>query len=129
MKTFNCLPLFWVLASVSPATFPLPDCSQESIVSRRTLRLTGEVIKLEKVSEDASQIGVDVSLRLTISNPGNESVIVVIYRKKLWLGAVEIARSVEDASSNKYLYRDSAWPNNWGQSDRLELRYGCGHKF
>lgn len=119
MKTLAARCLFIVLLLANHVNPLGARVGQRGVAPRPPLKLSGEVLTVEKISEDAANVGFKVQLRLTISNGGNEAII--IYRDKPWVGAVEIAGSLSEASSNKYLHRASAWPNAWGISSRQAL--------
>jgi hypothetical protein len=105
---------------VALVTASLTTAMRKNAIEDKSLSLTGHVISVEKISEDASSVGFKVGLRLTFRNIGSNPII--IYRDSIWLGAALIARSSDDASAAKYLHRSSAWPSVWGKSSRVKLR-------
>jgi hypothetical protein len=126
MKTLVAFYIFLVLMSAKPAV-PLTSAQKVSTSAKAPLRFVGEIEKVENFSESVADVAIDVSLRLTISNIGNEPII--IYRNQPWLGAIDVAASIEDASAYKYLSRSSAWHSVWGESDRLQLRQKLDQAF
>lgn len=82
------------------------------------LRLYGFVDRLER-DDDPQSIGITGNLQLTFKNVGNKTLI--IYTHDLWLGAVSLARTVEEARANTLLLDRSAWPSVWSQQSRKRL--------
>lgn len=92
---------------------------RRTVVGSFPLSLEGRVTKLEKVSEDAGSIGIGVHLALTFKNVGSRP--IVIYRRDLWLGAISLSLTAEDAYAQKFLLDEAAWPSIWDEASRRKL--------
>lgn len=84
------------------------------------LRVQGQVVKVELSREDAHSIVFNLRLRLELLNVGDRPIILV--RHPIWLGALTLARSQEDARAHKYMYQSSAWPSVSGGPEWKALR-------
>jgi hypothetical protein len=73
------------------------------------VKLRGEVAELRLLEENKNTIRWELKLKLHLVNEGKESAILL--RQDLKIGAVMLARSLENANEGHYIYRQSAWPS------------------
>lgn len=120
----TCLRLAWVLLLSS--TIVGEAHAFENSLTRKTknemtpLRVQGQVVKIELSREDEHSIVFNLRLRLELVNTGNRPIILL--RHPVWLGALTLARSQEDARVYKYIYQSSAWPSVSGGPEWKALR-------
>lgn len=98
---------------------PAIAVQRDRVFGTGPLILEGQVTKLEKDGEDSDSIGFRASILLTFKNVGTKPVI--IYRHNLWLGAISLSRTIDDAHANRFLLDKSAWPSIWGRNSRSNL--------
>jgi len=109
----SCLPLAWVLllssAIVGEAHVFANSTTRKTRNEMTPLRVQGQVVKIELSREDAHSIVFNLRLRLELVNAGDRPIILL--RHPIWLGALTLSRSPEDARAYKYIYQSSAWPS------------------
>lgn len=107
-RKFTSLGLLLFMTLVGES-FALRALSQDRTDEEKALQLRGKVTKVTRRVEDQSHIVFDVNLELEIVNKGVKPIILL--KREPWLGAELLARSPEDAASNRYVYNSSHWPS------------------
>lgn len=79
----------------------------EKSYSASNLCLRGKVTKVEFVRENNHSIVFNSKLDLEFINNSDKPIILL--KREFWLGAKTIARSSEEANTNKYLYSSGGW--------------------
>jgi hypothetical protein len=120
----SCLGLALVLllsSTIVGQAHVLENSTTKKIKNEMTpLHVQGQVVKVELTLEDAHSIVFNLRLRLELVNAGDRPVILL--RHPIWLGALTLARSQEDARAYKYIYQSSAWPSVSGAPEWKALR-------
>lgn len=120
----SCLDLAWVLllsSTIVGEAHLLENSTTKKTKKEMTpLRVQGQVVKVELSREDSHSIVFNLRLRLKVVNAGDRPIILL--RHPIWLGALTLARSQEDARAYKYIYQSSAWPSVSGGPEWKALR-------
>ena len=120
----SCLNLAWVLLLSSTIVGEARVLENSTTMKTKNemtpLRVQGQVVKVELSREDARSIVFNLRLRLELVNAGDRPIILL--RHPIWLGALTLARSEEDARAYKYFYQSSAWPSVSGGPEWKALR-------
>ena len=83
--------------------------SGNSEFDRELVKLRGEVKEIRQLENDRTHVKFRLKLSLNIVNEGYRPVILL--KQNLLIGAEMLARSCEDAKTQKYLYTSTAWPS------------------
>lgn len=106
------LALAWVLLSstiVGEVQVLGNSATRKTKNDTTPLRVQGQIVKFEFSQEDAHGITFNLRLKLELVNAGDRPMILLRY--PIWLGALTLARSQEDARTHKYIYLSTTWPS------------------